>query len=129
MDTKSKSEKRPPTVLFVDDDQILLQMFKLTFANHLEHRFIWFRDSREALESFAQSFHKIDLVITDFKMPALSGNDLASALRALKPTIPIIGVSSDPGQFNPDLFDLTMRKTNEKQVFIDAIEKVLADRP
>jgi CheY-like chemotaxis protein/anti-sigma regulatory factor (Ser/Thr protein kinase) len=46
--------------------------------------------STEALAQFRQNPADIDLVITDLSMPNMNGDQLASALKAIRPDIPII---------------------------------------
>jgi two-component system cell cycle sensor histidine kinase/response regulator CckA len=53
-------------------------------------------DGIEALEVFHASRSKIDLVITDIRMPRMSGTDLAIRLRSDCPAIPLIFVSGEP---------------------------------
>jgi len=47
------------------------------------------------LEIFHESKKRIGLVITDIRMPRMSGTDLASSLRSDAPGIPLILVSGD----------------------------------
>ena len=95
------------------------------FTDHEDYRFIGFSDPREAMLSYAQSSDGIDLVLTDYSMPNHSGDDVARHFRSLTPGIPIIGMSSDPGQFDPSLFDLTMAKTVVREHLTDAMHRVL----
>ena len=125
MDPSSKVSG-PATVLFVDDDLSFLGMLQRTFAGHGDHQLLWFNNPSEALERFAQDPNSVKLVVTDYNMPRLSGNELARCLRKLNPAIRIIGISSDIDQFDLELFDLTMVKTHKKQSLIEAMERVLA---
>ena len=52
-------------------------------------------DGLEALEVFHASKTRVDLVITDIRMPRMSGTDLASSLRSDAPAIPLILVSGE----------------------------------
>ncbi|SPE51848.1 Histidine kinase (fragment) [Verrucomicrobia bacterium] len=51
-------------------------------------------NGREALHLF-QAEH-FDVVITDFAMPEMKGNELAAAIRRLAPTQPIIMITAYP---------------------------------
>jgi CheY-like chemotaxis protein len=50
----------------------------------------------EALEVFHTWRSRIDLVITDIRMPRMTGTDLAVSLRSDSPAIPLIFVSGEP---------------------------------
>jgi CheY-like chemotaxis protein len=52
-------------------------------------------DGLEALEIFQARDGRIDLVITDIHMPRMKGTDLALSLRSIRPTVPLIFVSSE----------------------------------
>ncbi|MGB0582882.1 MAG: response regulator [Limisphaerales bacterium] len=125
MESSPDSVNGPATVLFVDDDLSFIGMLKRTFAGHSDHRIMWFTDPSVALERFARDPDGIDLVITDYNMPRLTGNELARCLRVLNPAIRIVGTSSNIDQFDLDLLDLIIVKTHKKHVLIEAMEKVL----
>ena len=46
------------------------------------------------LDSFKENFKDIDMIITDYEMPDLRGNELIQKLREIKPTIQIVVVSA-----------------------------------
>jgi CheY-like chemotaxis protein len=46
-------------------------------------------DARSALAAFREAPHAFAAVITDYAMPGMSGLELARALRAVRPDIPI----------------------------------------
>lgn len=75
-------------VLVVDDDSLVLTSTSLLLED-LGHRVISAASGAQALELF-NSEHSIDLVITDMVMPKMSGAQLAQAIRAMKPHLPII---------------------------------------
>ncbi|GAX88229.1 two-component system, response regulator YesN [Lebetimonas natsushimae] len=71
-------ELKQLNVLFVEDDELVRDAFTLLVEN-LFKNFYTAKDSYEALEIYKK--HNIDLVITDIKMPKLSGLDLASIIK------------------------------------------------
>lgn len=75
-------------VLVVDDDSLVLTSTCLLLED-LGHQVISAASGAQALERF-DSEHSIDLVITDMVMPKMSGAQLAQAIRAMKPHLPII---------------------------------------
>lgn len=75
-------------VLVVDDDSLVLTSTSLLLED-LGHRVISAASGATALELFERE-PEIDLVITDMAMPQMSGAQLASALRIIRPSVPII---------------------------------------
>ena len=70
------------------------------------------------------------LVITDFMMPVMSGQELAEALKAdpLYATIPVIlasAVQSDQARKRQDLFDAVFDKPYRLPLLIDTVEMLL----
>ncbi|MCP1445584.1 PAS domain S-box-containing protein [Pseudomonas sp. GGS8] len=88
--TEQTAESRVPSlcVLVVDDDSLVLTSTSLLLED-LGHRVISAASGAQALE-LLDNGHDIDLVITDMVMPRMSGAQLAQAIRALKPHLPII---------------------------------------
>ena len=54
---------------------------------------VGFSSGLEALAVFRAHPDRFDAVVTDARMPGLSGVELISALRALRPDIPVVMVS------------------------------------
>ncbi len=81
-------------VLVVDDDSRVRSYMRAILqsagVNVLEAG-----DGLEALEVFHASKSRVDLVITDIRMPRMSGTALASSLRSDAPAIPLILVSGE----------------------------------
>ena len=80
-------DRRGLTVLAVDDDA-LVRMNTVAMLEDLGHRVIEARSGLEALERLVGE--TIDLVITDHAMPQMSGVQLAAALRATHPEVPVV---------------------------------------
>jgi PAS domain S-box-containing protein len=76
------------TVLAVDDD-ILVRMGTVAMLEDLGHTVREANSGEEALNILAQGT-KIDLVVTDQAMPRMTGVQLAEAILADKPNLPII---------------------------------------
>jgi CheY-like chemotaxis protein len=88
---------RPLTVLAVDDDTLVL--FNTTaMLEDMGHTVIEARSGTEALDALRR--HKIDLVVTDQAMPQMTGVQLAEAIQAEWPGMPVIlatGYAELPG--------------------------------
>ena len=90
-----KHELNGHLVLVVDDD-FRIRFYVKTILQSAEFRVLEAGDGLEALEVFRASRDRIALVITDIRMPRMSGRDLAKHLRLDRPGIPLIFVSGEP---------------------------------
>jgi signal transduction histidine kinase/CheY-like chemotaxis protein len=80
--------RRHATLLFVDDD-FLIRLSTVSLLEDLGHAVIAASSGAEAL-ALLRDGKKIDLLITDYAMPGMTGLQLAEAARALRPTLPIL---------------------------------------
>jgi len=78
-------------ILVVDDEPFVCDAVKmmLTFDGH---EVVTANDAREALKFFEAD--KFDLVITDFAMPGMKGDELAAAIKARAPHQPIVMITA-----------------------------------
>jgi CheY-like chemotaxis protein len=81
----------PRRVLVVDDEPFVCDAVKmmLTFDGHQVKTA---SSAKEALEIFEKE--KFDLVITDFAMPAIKGDELAAAIKERDPKQPVIMITA-----------------------------------
>jgi len=80
----------------------------------------------EALGLFGRG--SFDLVMTDFEMPFIKGNELAARIRKLSPMQPILmmtGYRHEPGPNNP--VDAVLDKPFDFARLREAVQKVLSD--
>lgn len=79
-------------VLVVDDEPLLVELAveKLTELGYAAQAYT---SSRDALQAFLDAPSKIDLVLTDEKMPELTGSELVNAIRARRLDVPVIMMS------------------------------------
>jgi signal transduction histidine kinase/CheY-like chemotaxis protein len=80
--------KRRLTLLFVDDD-FLISLSTAALLEDLGHDVIKASSGAAALDVL-KSGKPIDLMITDYAMPGMTGVQLAEAARRLKPDLPIL---------------------------------------
>lgn len=87
-------------VLLVDDEGILVDVCRrrLEAAGYRVHGTT---DAQEALTLFAHDPYAFDLVITDYTMPQMTGEELARRITALRKGVPIILVSGTVSDFPP----------------------------
>jgi CheY-like chemotaxis protein len=81
-------------VLVVDDDT-RVRAYMRTILQSAGLQVLEARDGVEALEVFRVSKQRIDLVVTDIRMPRMNGTDLAHSIRSDAPTTPLILVSGE----------------------------------
>ncbi len=82
-------EKGSERILYVDDEKFIIDMAEEMLGS-LGYRVTITQSSLEALSIFRQNMNGFDLIITDQTMPDLTGINLAKAIVAERPDIPII---------------------------------------
>ena len=90
------------SILLVDDEKDLIELFTEALkTNGFQVR--GFTDSVEAYQHVKQNPEEYELVISDFRMPNLNGNNLCNKLVALNPNLKIIIMSAyDNIEYNPN---------------------------
>jgi len=76
-------------VLFIDDEPALVRL-GIRVLERLGYRVTGCQDPSAALEMFRSDPNAFDLVLTDLAMPPMTGFDVAQAILALRPTIPVL---------------------------------------
>lgn len=83
-------ENRNITILVVDDEEFVIEMLKDILEEALQANVITFTNPILALRAFNKNPDSFDLVISDVKMPEMSGVQMTSKMKDLKSEIPII---------------------------------------
>lgn len=89
MPLSSTTKAAGKTVLLVDDDPAV-RAVTLQMLESLGYAVIEACDGIQALEKIDQI---IDIVVTDFAMPGMTGSELASAIQTKRPQLPIVFVT------------------------------------
>jgi PAS domain S-box-containing protein len=76
-------------ILFIDDEELLMEMGQMVLER-LGYEVVSATSSSEALSLFRNDPAGFDLVITDQTMPEMTGVELAKAILAIRPDIPVI---------------------------------------
>jgi CheY-like chemotaxis protein len=95
-------------VLLVEDERLVRETIRLLLGQ-IGFTVVEANNGAEALGLFAQG--RYDLVVTDYEMPFLKGNELAARIRRVAPRQPILmmtGFGHDAGPDNP--VDVVMDK-------------------
>ena len=123
--TANAGDGRGRHVLYLDDDDVMgLMMERLLkragFEVHVYH------DSAAAVHALRSQSHPVDLVLSDFNMPGLSGLDVAREAAAFRPELPVV-ISS--GYIDDSLVTearlLGVRALLHKQSAIDVLAQTL----
>ena len=115
-------------VLVVDDDAGIREYIKTIFERAAA-QVLQAGDGLEALEVFRARRSAIGLVITDIRMPRMTGTDLAASLRSDSPRIPLIFVSGEPAPADlghPEKGFLFIGKPFAPKVLLDAASQLFA---
>ena len=78
-------------ILVVDDEPFVCDAVKMMLAFD-GHDVVTANDAKEALEIFDKD--KFDVVITDFAMPGMKGDELAAAIKAKAPQQPVVMITA-----------------------------------
>ncbi|MEW6068193.1 MAG: HD domain-containing phosphohydrolase [Nitrospirota bacterium] len=78
---------QPQRILMVDDDHDILESVS-SFLSEKGYEVIVSENAEEAIDKFQKN--NIDIVLTDIKMPGISGIDLTKMIHNIKPEVPVI---------------------------------------
>ena len=82
---------RGKRILLVDDEESVRGAYGMMLSID-DHYIVEARNGQHALEQFDKG--PFDLVITDFEMPVMKGGELATQLKKLKPSLPILMITA-----------------------------------
>lgn len=120
-------------VLYVDDDEMMIVVVQ-SLLQHAGYRVTACSDAQSAVRAVRQDPGSFDIVVTDFNMPRGSGLDVARAVSALRPDLPVV-ISS--GYLSDELRSAALRagvrqllrKENTVEELCDVLRQVLAPPP
>jgi CheY-like chemotaxis protein len=115
-------------ILLVDDEKDILDLFSEYLSSNVFNT-ISFQNPMEALNYYYQNQSNCSLVITDYKMPQMSGLELIKKIREKDidykiKTIVISAFIKDNLPYDKSYF-LTVDKILEKPVYLDRLKKVV----
>lgn len=115
------------TILVVDDERDIctILQFALEDEGYQVERAI---NGLEAMDILDKT--RVELVITDYMMPMMNGEELAKKLRAdpqfkVLPIILMSGAQADFGRNNPELFNEVLDKPFETDALISMVRQLL----
>jgi two-component system, cell cycle sensor histidine kinase and response regulator CckA len=114
---------RGEQLLLVDDEAGLLAMVKSTLQT-IGYRVLTASDGLEALAILESSRPEIDLVITDWQMPLMSGSELLRKMHATYPDLKVIVATGEPGGAS-ELSSLSVQGLLQKPYTTEALLKAI----
>ncbi len=124
------SEKKNFTILAVDDEEFVLEMLKDILEDTLGYNVAAYTNPIVALKAFNKNPERYSLVISDVKMPEMSGVQMTSKMKDLKSDIPIIITTGYAEKQEEDLLedsgvDAFLRKPFKQDMLAEIIERLL----
>jgi two-component system cell cycle sensor histidine kinase/response regulator CckA len=112
------------TILMVDDEDLMLTMGQ-TVLSSFGYQVLTANSGQKALDLIEKGDKKIDLVITDLVMPAMSGRELVENLRKNSPTLRVLctsGYVPPPAQTDDSAY---LQKPFTSQELLVKVKQVL----
>jgi CheY-like chemotaxis protein len=110
-------------ILVVDDEEAVGYVFERYLAIK-GYRVSVAHSGEQALASFRADLP--DLVITDYKMPGMNGEELLRRLRALQPGLRAVMISANPIDVGPTLDEVMFfPKPVSLETLVEHLQKVL----
>lgn len=121
---------RGETILVVDDEGPLVQLLEEILAA-LHYEPVGYDSSTAALAAFRADPGRFDLVLTDALMPAMTGLELAAALRLVRPDLPIVLMTGhldglDPSQLREVGIRDVLKKPLRSRLLAESLAACLA---
>lgn len=118
------------TVMAVDDEEFVLEMLKDLLEDRTGCIVEGYSNPILALKAFNKNPEKYSLIISDVKMPEMSGVQMTSKMKDLKKEIPIIITTGYAEKQEEDLLedsgvDAFIRKPFKEEKLLSVIKKVL----
>jgi len=124
-DIKAEESYEGQKILIVDDNEKVIKVLKKGLE-HLGYCVVSETDPTKALEVIKYNYKNIDLVITDYMMPNISGSELAYKIKDIEKNIPIILISGymDENQMDIDK-DIKVDAYISKPIEISKLSKII----
>src|SRR5262249_16923698 len=116
----------PGRILVVDDEPLLRESLQRTFAAD-GHTVLTAVNGREGLVLYEKD--RFDLVVLDYDMPDVKGDELALIIKALAPHHPFIIITASPDTLAANLLtevDLVLAKPFDPQELRTAARKLMS---
>jgi PAS domain S-box-containing protein len=88
-------------IIYLDDERTLASVGRRQLES-LGYRVTSFSDAHAALDALRCAPHEVDLVVTDYLMPGMTGMQFARAVQEVRPGIPVLVLSGFIGHFTAE---------------------------
>jgi CheY-like chemotaxis protein len=115
-------------IIVVDDDIDLANIFS-TFLQGLGYNTVSFTDPLLALEYFKQNSKKYTILITDLRMPCMSGIELANKIRQINNVIKIFLITAfmvDDLENHHEFKSAKIDKLIQKPIRLSILQKIIS---
>ncbi len=113
----------PITVLLVEDEPAIRQLMAQVLRRE-GFRVIQARHGSEAVNVYHEHAQAVDLLITDVRMPFLSGTDLVDELRRERPALKVLFITGYPSDRTASEYQLVKPFTQD--AFLATIQEILS---
>lgn len=117
-----------PTLVWIDDYEPGLALYRMMFEM-AGYRVLTASSGKRGIELVAQNF--VDAVVVDYEMPEMNGYEVASALKRMRPELPIVlfsGLLSVPTRVL-SVVNASCDKAGSREELQNTIEAVLSENP
>jgi len=128
--TSSRSNESPTRILVIDDDEDILNLFG-DFLKKEGYGVNSFLDPLKALEEIHRRPQRYSIIITDVRMPGISGIELIRRICKINHDIKVIIISAfelNGEDLRNIRYDNFMEKPVHMQYLAQTIEKILKNR-
>jgi len=112
------------TILLVEDEPAVRQLFALALTR-AGYEVLEARNGQEALKVFDKHGARIDLLLTDMRMPYMGGAELMEQLRRRRQTLKLICISGYPGMSEIDVTTDFLAKPFSRDDLLSKVREVL----
>lgn len=127
----SESQRKPSSVLLIDDDKDILTVLRHSLDIKGVNAF-GFTNPALAVEHFKNNAANYDIVVTDIRMPEMSGFEVARAVKEIRPDIKIAFITAfeiSKSEFEKVLpstkVDAFITKPVKSETFVEIIKEVM----
>lgn len=112
------------TILLVEDEPAVRQLFAQALSR-AGYKVLEARNGQEAMKVFDEHGDRIDLLLTDLRMPYMGGAELAHQLRGRRRTLKLLCISGYPGTLDQDVGADFLAKPFSRDELLKKIREVL----
>ena len=121
------SRRREAAVILLVEDESAVRSAARRMLERQGHTVLEARHGADALLVWQDHRHRIDLVVTDLRMPEMGGRELVDRLRSEVPALPVLYVSGYSEHSLPDdagAATVFLEKPFTREQLLDAVERV-----